>query len=221
MTRPGNCTHDEELLVPISALQHAAYCLRQAALIHLEGIWSENQYTAEGRLLHSIVDQGGSRKVRGVRRVYSMPLASTRLKLTGVADIVEYITENEKEIPFPVEFKRGKPKPFQADEIQLCAQAICLEEMTGERVESGAIFYGVTKKRKNVTFDSRLRTITEDLAKDLLKIISEFITPSPTVHKNRCRNCSLLDQCQPKAVMRSALEWRARALCRTINEETT
>ncbi len=214
-------TQNDDLLVPISALQHAAYCLRQAALIHVERIWKENKYTAEGRILHSLVDKGGSRKIRGVRRVYSMPLASERLKLTGVADVVEFFVENDKEVPFPVEYKRGSPKRFLADEIQLCAQALCLEEMTGIIVDSGAIFYGENKRRVKVTFDSKLRKITEELAFDLFRIISEFKTPPPTTHKNRCRNCSLYDQCQPKVVVRSAHKWRENELNKAINEEIT
>ncbi len=220
MNQSVNNITNHDLLVPISALQHAAYCLRQAALIHVERIWTENKYTAEGRLLHSTVDKGGCRQVRGTRRVYSMPVASSRLKLTGIIDAVEFITNNDKEIPFPIEYKRGKPKGFLADKIQLCAQAICLEEMTGEEVNSGAIYYGENKRREIVSFDIQLRKTTEELVKDLLSVFSEMRTPPPTANKNRCRNCSLVDQCQPKAVLKSAFEWRARELNKFIDEET-
>ncbi|MEZ5716849.1 MAG: CRISPR-associated protein Cas4 [Paracoccaceae bacterium] len=120
--------------IPISAVQHAVYCLRQAALIHIERLWAENRFTAEGDVLHAVADKGGKRRVKGVRRVLSLPLASRRLNLSGVADLVEFTADGEGETAFPVEYKRGKPKLHRADEAQLCAQALCLEEMTGRAV---------------------------------------------------------------------------------------
>lgn len=111
--------------IPLSAVQHAVYCLRQAALIHLERLWAENRFTAEGDVLHAVADKGGSRKARGVRRVMALPLGSRRLNLVGVADMVEFAPDGTA---FPVEYKRGKPKLHRADEAQLCAQALCLEE---------------------------------------------------------------------------------------------
>ena len=128
--------------IPISALQHAVYCLRQAALIHIERVWAENRFTAEGRVLHDVAHEPGSRKDRGVRRVSALPLACRRLNLAGVADMVEFRPGEDGEIAFPVEYKRGKPKLHRADEVQLCAQALCLEEMTGHTVPQGALFYG-------------------------------------------------------------------------------
>ena len=108
-------------LIPISAIQHAVYCLRQAALIHIERTWEENRFTAEGRVLHATTDKLGSRYSRGVRRVAAMPLASHRLGLVGIADVVEFHRSDDIETPYPVEFKRGKPKAHRADEAQLCA----------------------------------------------------------------------------------------------------
>ncbi|HET9068851.1 MAG TPA: CRISPR-associated protein Cas4, partial [Amaricoccus sp.] len=138
--------------IPLSALQHAVYCLRQAALIHLERLWAENVFTAEGAVLHAVADKGGGRHARGVRRVMSLPVASRRLNLAGVADVVEFPKAGGREVPFPIEYKRGKPKLHQADEVQLCAQALCLEEMTGMAVPEGALFYAQTKRRVAVPF---------------------------------------------------------------------
>ena len=102
--------------IPISAVQHAAYCLRQAALIHIERLWEENRFTAQGRVLHEQADTPAERRMRGVRRVTALPIASTRLGIAGVADLVEFHVRGDGETPFPVEFKRGKPKPHRADE---------------------------------------------------------------------------------------------------------
>ena len=138
---------DDDDPIPISAIQHAVYCLRQAALIHIERTWEENRFTAEGRVLHATTDKLGSRYSRGVRRVAAMPLASHRLGLVGIADVVEFHRSDDIETPYPVEFKRGKPKAHRADEAQLCAQALCLEDMTGRPVPEGALFYGETRRR--------------------------------------------------------------------------
>ena len=143
--------------IPLSALQHAIYCLRQAALIHVERLWEENRFTAEGRVLHETAHDPSRRTRGGVRRVTALPLACRRLNLAGVADLVEFRKTGGGETAFPVEYKRGKPKPHRADEVQLCAQALCLEEMTGRPVPEGALFYGETKRRVIVAFDAELR----------------------------------------------------------------
>jgi CRISPR-associated protein Cas4 len=122
---------DDDDPLPLSALQHAVYCLRQAALIHVERLWEENRFTAEGHVLHARVDEKGARYSRGVRRVSALPLACRRLGIAGVADFVEFHKGSDGETPYPVEYKRGKAKLHRADEAQLCAQALCLEEMTG------------------------------------------------------------------------------------------
>lgn len=147
--------------VPLSALQHAVYCLRQAALIHLERIWAENVFTAEGAVFHAIAGKGGRRHARGVRRVMSLPLASKGLNLVGLADAVEFPKIDGREIPFPIEYKHGKPKLHRADEVQLCAHGLCLEEMTGTPVPEGALFYAQTKRRVVVPFDAELRALTK------------------------------------------------------------
>ena len=127
--------------IPLSALQHAVYCLRQAALIHIERAWAENRFTAEGQVLHAVADKGGARRARGLRRVMALPIASKRLGISGTADLVEFHPgRTGTEVPYPVEYKRGKPKLHRADEVQLCAQGLCLEEMTGIAVPEGALF---------------------------------------------------------------------------------
>lgn len=202
--------------IPISAVQHAVYCLRQAALIHLERLWAENRFTAEGDVLHAVADKGGSRKARGVRRVLALPLASQRLNLTGVADLVEFAPGPDGDTAFPVEYKRGKPKLHRADEAQLCAQALCLEEMTGRPVPEGALFYAQTKRRVTVPFDAGLRAVTEAALADLAEVFASGRTPPPTPHTSRCRACSLLDLCRPETVARPVRQWRDRMLARAL-----
>lgn len=204
--------------IPLSALQHAVYCLRQAALIHLERMWAENLFTAEGRVLHVNVDKPNSRSGRSVRRVNGLPLASKRLNLTGIADLVEFRPGNFGEIAHPVEFKRGKPKLHRADEVQLCAQALCLEEMLGTTVSEGSLYYGQTRRRVVVPFDTELRALTEETAIALRRIFISGTTPPPTTHKVRCRVCSLLELCRPQAVSKRAKAWRASMIEMLITE---
>ena len=135
--------------IPLSALQHAVDCLRQAALIHLERLWDENRFTAAGHVLHVAADKPGGRRVRGVRRVTALAIGSpARSESAGVADLAELREERGGQVPFPVEYKRGKPKLHRADEVQLCAQALRLEDMTGKAVPVGALFYAETKRRR-------------------------------------------------------------------------
>ncbi|PWL18928.1 CRISPR-associated protein Cas4 [Falsochrobactrum shanghaiense] len=205
--------------IPLSALQHAVYCMRQAALIHLERVWAENRFTAEGQVLHQVADKGGMRKARGVRRVMALPLASKRLNITGVADIVEFLPGDDGETPYPVEYKRGKAKLHRADEVQLCAQALCLEEMTGRPVAEGALFYAETKRRLSVPFDAELRLLTEETITALADVFANRRTPPPTVRKDRCRACSLIELCRPDAVARPAKAWRSRMLARLLADD--
>lgn len=211
--------HAEEDPIPLSALQHAVYCLRQAALIHIERLWAENRFTAEGDILHAVADKGGTRKARGARRVLALPLASRRLNLTGVADLVEFHPSAQGEIPYPVEYKRGKPKLHRADEVQLCAQALCLEEMTGSAVPEGGLFYAQTKRRVIVPFDDKLRALTEQVVAELSAVFVARQTPAPTSHKSRCRACSLIELCRPQTVARPVRKWRDRMLERVLGEE--
>ncbi|MBR1217949.1 CRISPR-associated protein Cas4 [Bradyrhizobium sp. U87765 SZCCT0131] len=206
--------HDDP--IPLSALQHAVYCLRQAALIHVERLWEENRFTAEGRVLHDVAHDPAERSRRGVRRVTALPLSCRRLNLAGVADIVEFRSDKAGETPYPVEYKRGKIKLHRADEVQLCAQALCLEEMTGKAVPEGAIFYAETKRRTVVPFDMALRQLTEDTARQIGRVIAAGHTPPPLYRSDRCRACSLIELCRPKAVKQSALEFRLKAVRNAI-----
>ena len=169
-----------------------------------------------GDVLHAVADKGGSRKARGARRVMSLPLASARLNLTGTADLVEFTPGPGGEIAFPIEYKRGKPKLHRADEVQLCAQALCLEEMTGQPAPQGALFYAQTKRRVTVPFDAGLRDLTESTAAELAEVFASLVTPPPTPHKSRCRACSLIDLCRPEAVSRPVRAWRDRMLDRAL-----
>ncbi len=218
----ANCSEDGKAErgepIPLSALQHAVYCLRQAALIHLERLWEDNRFTAEGHVLHAVADKAGSRRVRGIRRVMALPIASTRLDLAGVADMVEFIAHDDGETPFPVEYKRGKPKKHRADEVQLCAQGLCLEEMTGRPVPEGALYYAETKRRMIVAFDAELRGLTEATATALREVFRTRATPPPTHLKQRCRACSLADLCRPKVVTKPAAAWRRRMVASLLSD---
>ena len=147
-------SYTEDDLLPLSGLQHLLFCERQCALIHIEQVWAENLLTTEGRIMHEKVD-GPDRKSRGdIRIEYAMPLRSLRLGLIAKADVVEFHrTEGNNWLPFPVEYKHGRPKKDNIDKVQLCAQAMCLEEMLDAEIPEGAIFYGKTRRRQDVTFD--------------------------------------------------------------------
>ena len=198
--------------VPLAALQHAVYCLRQAALIHLERLWAENLFTAEGHVLHIAADKAGSRKVRGVRRVMALPIASREHGIAGVADLVEFHKAEGGETPYPVEYKRGKPKLHRADDVQLCAQGLCLEEMTGQSVPEGALYYAQTKRRVAVPFDATLRQLTIETIALLRGVFASLRTPPAVYRADRCRACSLLELCRPKTSSKPARLWRERTL---------
>ena len=189
---------DEDNLIPISALQHYLYCPRQCALIHVERLWAENQQTAEGRLLHDRADTPQIERRHGVRTITAMPLSSAELGIVGVADVVELIPEADRERPHPVEYKRGRPKAHRADEVQLCAQALCLEAMFGCHVDEGALFYGQTRRRQTVTFDEDLRRLTHDTIRVTREMIRSGRTPTASYQAKRCDACSLIELCQPK-----------------------
>ena len=200
--------------IPLSALQHYLFCPRQCALIYLEQQWEENQYTAEGRVLHERTDRPGTEKRKGVRTVTAMPLQSTALGIHGVADVVEFHKHGKTETPYPVEYKRGKPKAHHADEVQLCAQALCLEEMLNVAVDDGALFYGKTRRRTVVQIDTDLRQLTCKVITQTTALLASNTTPPPLENRTPCRLCSLEDVCQPDLIARhrSASHWFARQL---------
>lgn len=181
----------------MSALQHYLFCPRQCALIHVECIWLEDGATAEGRLLHERVDAGRADRRRGVRTVRGMALRSLAYGLVGKADAVEF--SDKGAVPYPIEYKRGRPKAHRADEVQLCAQALCLEEMFGHSIVEGALFYGQTKKRLVVSFDPELRALTAQIVAEVRDMIAKNHTPPPRAMPG-CKHCSLVDLCRPKGL---------------------
>ena len=201
----------EDELAPISALQHMLYCPRQCALIHIERQWAENRFTAEGRVLHERADTGSGERRGSVRIERSVALRSLRLGVSGVADVVEM---HDGGRPYPVEYKRGRPKAHRADEVQLCAQAMCLEEMLGTPVAEGALFYGGNRRRKVVAFDVELRALTERVAVDTRRMLAAGETPPPEFEARKCNACSLKEACQPQSPRRSGTvdRWIMRAI---------
>jgi CRISPR-associated exonuclease Cas4 len=234
----------EDDLRPISALQHLLFCERQCALIHVEQLWAENALTVTGRQLHEKADGGRGTKRRGRPAVTrSLPLRSLTLGVWGKADVVEFhdspaavavATDGPPggntlvalsagaRVPFPVEYKRGKPKKNRCDEVQLCAQALCLEEMLGVAVPAGAIFYGVTRRRTDVAFDQPLRTLTRQTIDRLHAMLSAGVTPRAKREK-KCDRCSLLHLCLPEALdgREPASRYVRRSLERAAMSDTT
>jgi CRISPR-associated exonuclease Cas4 len=197
-------------LIALSALQHFLFCPRQCALIHIEQAWIENAATAEGRIAHERVHAVESEVRRGVRTVTGMPLRSARLGVTGIADVVElHRAANGAWQPFPVEHKRGRPKTHRADEVQLCAQAMALEEMFAVEVAEGALFHGQPRRRMTVTFDLALRALTQEVAAAAHALIAGGRTPRMGYDKKRCDACSLIEICRPQitGAARSASAW--------------
>jgi CRISPR-associated exonuclease Cas4 len=183
----------------ISALQHYAYCPRQFALIHIEQAWAENQFTAHGRLLHERADSYESEQRGDARYERSISVLSNRLRVRGKLDLLEITDKPSKKNYFPVEYKRGKSKAEDWDRIQLCAQALCLEEMREVPIDSGALWYWQVRRREAVQFDEALRATTEHTIEEAHALLASGETPMPTKHKQRCRACSLFDLCEPEA----------------------
>jgi CRISPR-associated exonuclease Cas4 len=202
--------YQEEELLQLSGLQHLAFCRRQWALIHLEQQWQENQLTTEGAILHERADDAAFREKRlGQLIVRALPLVSYRLGLSGKADVVEFeqVTDHANSVklegrrghwrPFPVEYKRGKPKTSHIDRIQLCAQALCIEEMMGVTINVGAMFYWEVRAREAVAFTDQLRQKVGELATEMHQLFTRGVTPAAE-KRPTCRRCSLKDVCLPE-----------------------
>ncbi|WP_308621627.1 CRISPR-associated protein Cas4 [uncultured Desulfovibrio sp.] len=196
----------------LSAVQHYAFCPRQCALIHLEQLWQENGHTALGRLMHETA-HGGSRRMRGgVKVVTDLEVCSFRLGLHGRADVVEFQREEGGWRPYPVEYKKGRPHAgSDADAVQLCAQALCLEEMLGTDIPEGALFYGEARRRRQVAFDGALRARTEAVVAAVRAMLASGGTPPPTP-RPWCGACSLLEWCLPELPGGKASAY-VRSLC--------
>lgn len=232
--------YTEDDLLPISALQHLAFCERQCALIHVEGQWEQNVLTVEGKQLHDRAHEEDVEMRGNVRLCRGLLLHSFRLGLVGKADLVEFhriggVPEAESRAngppgvaleglpgrwqPFPVEYKRGRPKPDMCDEVQLCAQALCLEEMLQTSVPAGALYYGKPRRRQEIEFSEGLRAQTQRLAERLHAMMDSGETP-PGRYERKCRNCSLLEVCLPESTAggRSAARYLRRAMGAVLGE---
>ncbi len=190
--------YSEQDLLPLSALNHYLYCKRRCALVHIEQAWQENVFTAEGRIMHERVDSGGRESRGKVRQAFGLALRSLQLGLSGKADVVEfYLDDDGNWQPSPVEHKRGRPKKDSSDLVQLCAQAICIEEMLACHIKAGAMFYGKTRRRQEVVFDESLRAKTTETARSLHDLLTSGRTPQARYEK-KCDSCSLISLCMPK-----------------------
>jgi CRISPR-associated exonuclease Cas4 len=207
----GESRFGEDNLLPLSALQHWLYCPRQCGLIHLEQAWAENKFTAQGQVLHHKAHEGADESKAGVRITRSLPVRSLMLGISGQCDIVEFHKDGRVN---PVEYKRGKPKSHRADEVQLCAQAMCLEEMLGVEIATGSLFYGENRRRTVVELDDALCQIVAETAAALHSMIHARETPPAEYESRRCDGCSLIELCQPKAMRfkRGAAAWFANHL---------
>lgn len=204
---PGAATpwDEQELLdVPISAIEHYSYCPRQCALIHVEQTFEENVFTVRGRISHERVDSGETENRPGVRVLRGLPLWSELLGLRGKADVVEL---RPGAPPFPVEYKVGRRRPPHAD-LQLCAQALCLEEMLGTEVPEGAIYSHAERRRYRVPLDEALRQQTVALVGEIREQLREQSLP-PAVDDARCPPCSLVNACLPQV---AAQPYRLRGM---------
>jgi CRISPR-associated exonuclease Cas4 len=191
---PADAPAGDDNFIQISALEHYSYCPRQCALIHVEQTFEENLFTIRGRLLHERADSGEITAAGGVRVVRDVPLWSERLGLTGKADVVEFRPEG----PYPVEYKSGRRHGRHPD-FQLCAQALCLEEMLGVTVKRGALYYAATRSRHEIALDARLREETERMVSNVRQMLAGAQLPAAP-NDARCPNCSLIDACLPGGV---------------------
>ena len=181
--------------IMISALEHYSYCPRQCALIHVEQTFDENLYTLRGQAVHRRVDEPEQEVVDGVRVERALPLWSKRLGLIGKADVVEF----HGETPYPVEYKHGPHREQEHDDLQLCTQALCLEEMTGKAVPRGAIYHHSSRKRREVEFTAALRARVLEVTQAIRAMLVSKQLPPP-VNNHRCTHCSLQESCMPDVI---------------------
>lgn len=204
--------YSQNELLPVSALQHLTFCERRCALIFIERVWADNRLTVEGKNLHERVHAQGNESRGDLRIARGVALNSFPLGLVGVADVVEFHRISPEDLgpgvslpgtpglwrPFPVDYKRGKARYARSYEVQLCAQALCLEEMLKTHIPAGAVFSGARRRRLEVTFDANLRLQTENAARRLHQLFDSRLTPAPEAGP-KCKDCSLIDLCLPKA----------------------
>lgn len=200
---------DEERPIPLAALQHYAFCPRQCALIHNEGIWAENWHTARGALLHDRVHTGDPEVRRGVRQERGVTVAAPSLGLVGKLDLLEI--DLATGALCPVEYKKGRSKTDDWDRVQLCAQVLCLEEMRGVRIDEAALWYWQTRRRERVTLTEELRARTRGLIGEVRALLASDALPPP-LRTKQCRQCSLADDCAPDGPDENGVRRYVRAL---------
>lgn len=190
----------EDDFIMISALQHYIFCPRQCGLIHVEDAWQENLFTVRGNILHEKVDTNTYETRGNVKTVRGLRIHSKRLGIVGRCDVVEFSQDkNGNEKILPVEFKSGKPKENISDKVQLCGQVLCLEEMISTNIYQAAFFYGKIRRRVNINIDETLRSQTEEVISSVHNLVSNKLIPSAE-YTSKCRSCSLINLCQPKAM---------------------
>jgi CRISPR-associated exonuclease Cas4 len=190
----------EDSFIQLSALQHYVFCPRQCALIHLEDVWQENVFTVRGAILHEKVDTDTYETRGAVKTVRGLKIHSFRLGLSGRCDVVEFGQQRgDTQEVVPVEFKSGRRKHDASDEVQLCAQALCLEEMLNMQVRHGEFFYGRIRRRVQVELGEELRKQTEEIVAAVHDLVSRKQVPAAR-YMQKCRRCSLEDICQPRAL---------------------
>ncbi|HEY9166457.1 MAG TPA: CRISPR-associated protein Cas4 [Candidatus Kryptonia bacterium] len=196
---PNPIMYTEDDFFQISALQHYVYCPRQCALIHVEDVWQENVFTVRGDILHEKVDTDTYESRGTLKTVRGLKIHSFRLGISGRCDVVEFRRASDgADEPMPVEFKSGEPKDDISDKVQLCAQALCLEEMLNSSVKRGSFFYAKIRRRVQVEIDEHLRKQTEEVIANVRELIANKRTPAADFSA-KCRNCSLEAVCMPKA----------------------
>ncbi|GJQ21792.1 MAG: CRISPR-associated protein Cas4 [Bacteroidia bacterium] len=204
----------EDNFIQLSALQHYVFCPRQCALIHVDDVWRDNVLTVRGNILHEKVDTDTYETRGAVKTVRALKIHSSRLGLAGKCDVVEFHKAGEGIEILPVEFKAGQPKHDSSDEVQLCAQALCLEEMLNARIRRGAFFYGRIRRRVQVEIGDQLRKRTEEVIAAVHDLVSRKEVPQAQYQK-KCARCSLADICQPKAMNKPKLASYMVSLYRT------
>lgn len=185
--------YSEEDYLHLNGLQHLRFCERQCALIYVENYWHENFFTASGRAQHEKVHSGIAESRRAVRTERDLKISSASLGITGQTDAVEFYSDGKI---IPVEYKHGEPKEDTCDEVQLCAQVICLEEMLGKKIDEGELFYFKTRRRVKVPMTEKLRNETKELAKKFHELVENGITPKAE-YTRQCESCSFIDECFP------------------------
>ena len=198
--------YNEEDFLMLSGIQHFAFCRRQWALIHIEKQWNENYFTVDGQIFHERAHTDNSYEKRNdvlIRR--GLPVYSRVLGISGICDIVEFHPskngvplshEKDLYLPVPIEYKRGSPKDYYADDLQLCAQAMCLEEMLLSKIDKGFLYYGETRHRKEIAFTAEMRELVKEYLKEMHSLFDKKYTPKVKTNK-KCYACSLKDICLP------------------------